>query len=328
VSGPDAARLGLVGCGRLVERGYLPALAAVDGLRLVAVADPDAARRALVADLAGPEVAGYDSTAALLDEVPVDVMILATPTATHVEDAAAAARAGVVSLVEKPPAPDATGAAALAALTPTPWVGFNRRFDPAARSVRDALVDAGPVDLDLAIHYRRSGWAAHQVRDDALLDLGPHLVDWSRWLTGAEALEVSCPDLGPERAEVDLTTSRGRVRLRMATDRPHLETIEARDGNGRVVARHRAGGLVAGVRGRLRPGPHPLVQSLTGQLQALAAGLSEAPDGDLGTAADGVAVMTVIDAARTSAAQDGRAVAVPVAPVPDTGPGRGPHPPR
>ena len=38
-------RIGLVGCGRLAELGYIPALARVHGAQLVAVADPDPIRR-------------------------------------------------------------------------------------------------------------------------------------------------------------------------------------------------------------------------------------------------------------------------------------------
>ena len=43
------------------------------------------------------------------------------------------------TLVEKPPAVDAADAAGLAAISPAPWVGFNRRFDPGAAAVRAAV---------------------------------------------------------------------------------------------------------------------------------------------------------------------------------------------
>ena len=44
-----------------------------------------------------------------------------------------ATAAGVPVLVEKPPAPDLAGAADLVPLSPTPWLGFQRRFRPRAR---------------------------------------------------------------------------------------------------------------------------------------------------------------------------------------------------
>jgi myo-inositol 2-dehydrogenase/D-chiro-inositol 1-dehydrogenase len=337
--------LGLVGCGRLAAAGYLPALAAVGaeaGVRLVAVADPDAARREEVATLgdatapvddagvgggashSGP-VAAFPDAATLLDRADVDGVILATPAAAHLADAERAAAAGVPVLVEKPPAPDATAAAALAALVPPPWVGFNRRFDPGARAVRRAVPAEGPVRLRLEIGYRRRSWGAHAVRDDALLDLGPHLVDWARWLSSCDVVEVACTELRADRVAADLVLSGGgRAAIRAATDRPHTELVELRSGAsgaggaGDLLARHRLGGLVAAVRGRLpaRHRPDALVASLAGQVAAFAAAIRGEPPAELGTAADGHAVMTVIDAVRASAADGGRPtpVAQPVNP--------------
>jgi predicted dehydrogenase len=289
-------RLGLVGCGQLAEQGYLPAIARTAALDLVAVADPDPARRAHVAALAG-DVAALPTAAKLLGEVEVDALVLASPAETHVTDARIAGEAGIAVLVEKPPAPDAAGAAELADLHPPPHVGFNRRFDPAVRAVRDAVPADGDVELDLVIHYRRRSWAARSVHDDAIVDLGPHLVDLARWLTGAEVVAVTAADLRPDRATVELELTRGHARLRAAADRLHRELIEVRQGRN-TVARHSVGGPLAAVTGRLAPGPHPLVASLAGQLAAFARTLTGNPDPDLGTADDGLAVMTAIDAAR------------------------------
>jgi hypothetical protein len=45
----EPLRLGLVGCGRLAERGYVRAVARAKGVEIVAVADPDRSRRGLIA---------------------------------------------------------------------------------------------------------------------------------------------------------------------------------------------------------------------------------------------------------------------------------------
>ena len=310
--------LGLAGCGRLAEAGYLPALSAAADVRLVAVADPDPGRRERLAGLAsgtgGGTVAAFPDAAALLAGAAVEGLVLATPVATHLADAVLAAAAGVPVLVEKPPAADATGAAGLAAISPQPWVGFNRRFDPGARAVRDAVPAAGPIELDLEIRYRRRSWDAHAVHDDALLDLGPHLVDWARWLSSSEVVEVACSELRPERVALDVKLARGgQASIRAATDRPHAEFVELRDEGGRPLARHRLGGVVAAVRGRLGgAGPSALVASLAGQLDAFAAAVRGEGPSPLGTAADGHAVMMVIDAARASAAHGGHPVPVPL----------------
>lgn len=310
--------LGIVGCGRLAAAGYLPALVDVPDLRLVAVADPAADRRRVVADLAaqrwGRTVSDHAGAAELLAAAPVDVLILATPAPAHLDDASAAAAAGVPTLVEKPPAPDAAGAAALAALDPPPWVAFNRRFDPGARSARAHAPIEGELELRLEIGYRRAGWGAHAVADDALLDLGPHLVDWARWVTRSEVVEVTRATTSAERAELELRLGRGRAVVRAATDQLHHELLEVRHASGRLVARHRLGGPVAAVRGRIpgRAGPGALVTSLAGQLAALASTVRGFPDPHLGTAADGHAAMAVIDAARACAG-GGRTTAHPIA---------------
>jgi predicted dehydrogenase len=348
-------RLGLVGCGRLATSGYLPALATLGpraGIRLVAVAERDPARRSATADLADrsrPDAAGRGSAGVgafagaeeLLAGAEVDGIILATPAAAHVADAERAAAAGVAVLVEKPPAPDAAGAAALAAVLPAPWVGFNRRFDPGARAVRQAVPADGTIELRLEISYRRRSWGAHAVWDDALLDLGPHLVDWARWISGREVVGVTCSGLTAERVSAELALAGGGgATIRAATGRPHAELVELRDGSGRVLARHRLGGLAAAITGSLglagrrvlgrtparadrgtsrrsggqggrSGGPSALVASLAGQLEAFAAAIRGEPRADLGTATDGVAAMTVIDAARESAGAGGRTVPVP-----------------
>ena len=316
---PPPLALGLAGCGRLAEAGYLPALAAVPELRLVAVADPDPVRRDGIADgvrhATGGRVSTHADAMSLLAAGALDVLILATPAHSHTADAAAAAAAGVPVLVEKPPAVDAAGAARLAALRPAPWVGFNRRFDPGIAALKAAVPASGRLDVRLHISYRRRSWQAHEVHDDALLDLGPHVVDLALWLSGGEATDVRDGRTATERATFRVGLGRAGADVTVATDRPHRELVEIRDDRGARLARHRAGGLVSAVTGRLGPRrDSPLVASLAGQLRALAAAVRDAPDTrpgtGLGTAADGLAVMEVVEAVRASAAAEGRTVTV------------------
>jgi predicted dehydrogenase len=294
-------RLGLVGAGRLAEIGYVPGAAAAPSVVLAAVAEPDPGRRERVAGLAGG-VPAFPDAAALIARVDVDALVLATPAAAHLADARAAAAAGLTVLVEKPTAPDRTDAAALAALQPAPRLAFNRRFDPGVAAVRAATPVGAEVGLVLEIAYRRRSWGAHAVADDALLDLGPHLVDLARWITRAEVTDVRRVSVTPERAEFDLAMGAAGARVRCATDRLHRERVEVRRPAGRLIARHAVGGPVAAVLGRppLRRGRHPLVASLTAELEAFARTVRGVPDPTLGTAADGVAVMTVIDEVRAA----------------------------
>ncbi|HWM58824.1 MAG TPA: Gfo/Idh/MocA family oxidoreductase [Pseudonocardia sp.] len=300
-NGSGELRVGLVGGGRLAEVGYLPALRAAQGVRLVAVAELDPARRRRVATL-GELPDGYPDAATLLADAAIDALVIATPAAAHLADARLAAAAAVPTLVEKPPAADLAEAGQLAELTPAPWIGFNRRFETGIARLRATTPPGGEVGLRLEIGYRRSGWGAHSAADDALLDLGPHLVDLARWITRAEVTDVRRATVSPGRAGFDLVLGAARARIRCATDLPYRELIEIRHRDGTRVGQHRRGGLVAAVRDRIRPpGTHPLVASLTAQLEAFARAVHGAPEPTLGRATDGLAVMTVLESVRAAA---------------------------
>jgi predicted dehydrogenase len=308
----DDVRIGLVGCGRLAERGYVPAAQAARGVRLAAVADPVAGRRTAAA----PGVPGFEGAAELVAAVAVDGLVVATPVGSHLPVARLAAAAGLPSLVEKPPAADAAGARELARLAPAPRFAFDRRFRPEVEALRARLPAEGALELRLELRYRRRTWDAYEEQGDALLDLGPHLVDLARFLAGAEPVRVRA-GLEAEAAQLELDLGeRGRALLRCSCASPYGELVEARAG-GRLVGRSRRGGLVRGVlerAGGVRPGAR-LVPALTRQLEAFAAAVRGEPAPALATAADAVAVMETLDAARASAEAGGAWTALASAPA-------------
>lgn len=298
----EAVRIGLIGCGRLAEIGYVPALARAGTARLVAVADPDPLRRRLLAG----GTPGYVSGEELLGAGGVDAVIVATPTGAHLREATLASDAGVPALVEKPPAPDAREAARLAALSPPPWIGFNRRFSPAVAALRARPDSDGSAHrlLHLEMSYRRRTWRPLCSHDDALLDLGPHLVDLARWLSGQEIRTVTSRRVVSAGAQFELGLARGHARVRCAVDRPYRERVQLRgaDGRRRQVD---SGSVLAQVRQRLAAPRResPLVASLTAQVQAFALAVRGDGGGALASAADGAAAMAVVDAVRRSAAE-------------------------
>ena len=310
-------RLGLVGCGRLAEAGYLPALRRVPDVLLTAVADPDQARRARVAERASTDadrVAAHPGARELVVAGGVDALVIASPPAAHLDHAELASAASLPALVEKPPAPDGQDARRLAALEPRPWVGFNRRFDRAA-ALRGRVPAGGTLELEL--RYRRASWRAYTVAADALADLGPHLVDLALFLTGAAPRAVRRARLGPERARLELITTRGMARIRCETNRVHAERVRVRAADGAAIAAHAVGGPMVGAFARLRRRPHPLVASLALQLEAFARAARGESPGPLADAVDGARVMAALDAARASAHRGGAEEAVhPASPAP------------
>jgi predicted dehydrogenase len=301
-------RVAIAGCGRISQLGHVPALRRVDEASLCALADPDRRRRErLVAEAEGDPVP-FASVAEMVEEMRPDALIVASPPALHLEHAEIAAAAGCPALVEKPPGLGREEAERLERLARPVWVGFNRRFSH-LRALSRRVPAHGELRLSLRISYRRSSWRAHQVRDDALADLGPHLADLAGCLLGGEIAWARATVLESRVAQVELVGARGIAHMECATDSPWSERIEVRDAGGRLVTRSVHGGTARNVAARLRGGEHPLVDSLARQLRSFARTGAGTSDGTLATARDGARAMAAIDAARRSAAQGGVLVA-------------------
>lgn len=300
-------QIGLVGCGRLAEFGYLPAFRRASGVALVGVVDIDPLRCKQIA----PEAPAYSTIQELIRAGAVDAVIISTPTRCHLADATVAAQAKLPVLLEKPPGIDLGEAKALLALTPRPWIAFNRRFEPSLAAMKRAVPCAQEVRLRLELHYRRMAWKPFDMHDDALLDLGPHLIDLARWLTGSEVSSARTISLKEQYAGFELELTGGRAVVACSTNRPYRERMEIADVDGRFCASHRRGGIVSGIMARLRPkGENPLVNSLVRQLEAFGQAVRGASGGCLASAADGLAVMSAIEAVRHSAAERGAPVCV------------------
>ncbi|HEX5376492.1 MAG TPA: Gfo/Idh/MocA family oxidoreductase [Solirubrobacterales bacterium] len=304
---PEPLRLGIAGCGRIAERGYLPALGGLPEVRLAAVADPDPARAAgLLAGLDG--ASRFEAVGPMLAAGEVDALLVATPATDHVASASLAAEAGVPCLIEKPPATDLAGALRLARLDPLPAIGFNRRFLQ-GRALAASIPADGWLEMELELRFRQRDWDAHACRDEALLDAGTHLIDLAGHLAGSAPIAVRAVVLERERVELWLELGRARARLRCATDRRYAELVEVRDRGGRPVASSSLGGMRSRL-ATLRGGTPPLALSLRRQLLALAAQIRDGEAGRLASAHDGVVAMAVVEAARESARLGGAEVTV------------------
>jgi predicted dehydrogenase len=301
-------KLAIAGCGRITEIGYAPALRRSPGVELCAVADPDRSRGERVAARVSGDPGIFGSVAEMVEETAPDALLIASPPECHLEHAQLATTAGIPVLVEKPPGRDAAEAERLADLGPAVWVGFNRRFSHLA-AVASRVPAEGELELRMRLSYRRASWRAHEVRDDALGDLGPHLVDLAACLLGGELSSATARSVDRDSARVELTGARGSARFVCQTDAPWVERVEVRSSGG-VSARSVHGGVARGALSRLRRGEHPLVASLARQLRALGSVVRGEGGGMLATARDGVTAMRAVDAARASASGGGAAVAI------------------
>ena len=144
----------------------------------------------------------------------VDAVVVGTPTDTHVDLMLRAVRAGKAVLCEKPIDLDIAKADAAVAEIERGggrvMVAFNRRFDPSAQRVRQAI-DAGEIGAvrQVVITSRDPGLAPREYLRHSggiFRDMVIHDFDMARWLLGEEPVEVAATGsrlVDPTLAEFD-----------------------------------------------------------------------------------------------------------------------------
>lgn len=213
----------LVGCG-VIARNHARAIDRTEGLLLTALVDPVPAQAAALADLVVDELGGrrpevFASLTEALAAGSVDLVVICTPSGTHVELALEAVEAGVHVVVEKPV--DVTmdrGRALAAAVRPGQVVSVicQHRFDPASVAVAREAHGGGFGRVTSAVasvawwrsqeYYDSGEWRGTWALDGggALMNQGVHTVDLLAWFLG-EPVEVFAHTggLAHQRVEVE-----------------------------------------------------------------------------------------------------------------------------
>jgi myo-inositol 2-dehydrogenase/D-chiro-inositol 1-dehydrogenase len=188
-------RIGVIGCGR-IGRMHAGLLAReVPGYVVAAVADAVPAAAAGVSETIGSPVRSIEE---LLASDDVDAVAICASTDTHVDLVVAAAEAGKAIFCEKPVSlrlaeVDRALAAVEAAGVPF-MIGFNRRFDPGHKSVRDAVVAGSVGDVHLLRITSRDPAAPPPeyvaVSGGIFLDMVIHDFDMAHYVVGSPVVEV------------------------------------------------------------------------------------------------------------------------------------------
>lgn len=183
-----ALRAGLLGLG-MMGRHHARVLRSLEGVKLVAVADP-------VGDKHGV-AGGLDVLSSVEDMVAarLDLCVVAVPTAWHEQAGLALAAAGVHALVEKPLAADVAAALRLVEAFESAGlvgcVGHIERFNPALQSLRSRL-DQGELGEIFQVATRRQGPFPNRIADVGVVkDLATHDVDLTAWVTGSPFAAVA-----------------------------------------------------------------------------------------------------------------------------------------
>jgi myo-inositol 2-dehydrogenase / D-chiro-inositol 1-dehydrogenase len=207
-------RIGVLGTGRIGSMHAELIARKVSGARLARIFDVDRDAVGVAAELGVPV---SESAEDLLGSSDVDAVAICTSTDTHVAMIEAAAAAGRPIFCEKPVSLDlALVDRALAAVEQAGvplMIGFNRRFDPAHASVREAVAAGLIGDVHLVRITSRDPAPPPipyiHVSGGIFLDMTIHDFDMARFVTGSEVVEVFArgavrisPEIG-EAGDVD-----------------------------------------------------------------------------------------------------------------------------
>lgn len=181
-------RMGLVGIG-MMGRNHARVLHALEGVELVAIADPAGDKH----DMAGSALV-VDSVGALIEQ-GIDAAVVAVPTSYHLDAGLQLAAAGVHTLIEKPLATDGSEAQQLvkafegAGLVNA--VGHIERYNPALRALRFRL-ERGDLGEIYQVATRRQGPFPNRIADvGAVKDLATHDIDLTAWVIQSPYARVS-----------------------------------------------------------------------------------------------------------------------------------------
>ena len=191
---------GFIGTGRHPDTKIVPAMAAVDGAKLVGAYSRDMGRAEGFSSRHGL-LAAYDSVDALLQDSRVDAVFVSSPNSLHAEHTIAAARAGKHVLVEKPMAVSVAEAQEMVDVCRTSGVtlgvAFQLRTHPAHQEVR-RLVGDGTLG---AIPMAQAQWGTRAVR--GVVDV-PARTGLSAWWDDPELIGHASTMMGTGVHAIDL----------------------------------------------------------------------------------------------------------------------------
>ena len=161
----------------------------LDGVELVSVCDADEERGRRIAKV--PYYQSYDE---MLEQVELDVVSIAVPTAHHLEVASPVMERGISVLVEKPieltvqKGKDLVKAARRSGVSL--MVGHIERFNPAVIRLREMIGELGDPTVAYAT---RAGPLPNRVKDvSAIVDLGVHDIDVLRYILDSDVERLYC----------------------------------------------------------------------------------------------------------------------------------------
>lgn len=200
----DTIRVGFIGTGGNA-RGHIAAMDKIAGVEVGAFADPSEASLQQAEERLGRRVETFYDYKEMVDQVPLDAVVISTPHTLHYEQVAYCLSKGLHVQVEKPMTCTSADARSLISQVEATGkvlcIGYQRHFEPRFRWVKEQI-DSGKLGrITFTQCFQGQNWLRSQQGkwrlDPALSgggqlnDSGSHLVDILLWITGLEAEEVS-----------------------------------------------------------------------------------------------------------------------------------------
>ena len=192
----DKVRIGFIGAGVHANAVHYPSLAQMDDVEIVAVCDINEERLKKTAEKYG--IPGrYKDYRKMLREEKLDAVYVIMPPHLLHDIVVDVLKNGLNIFIEKPPGITRFQTESWAKLAEEKevktMVGFNRRFIPLVRVVRDKVLEYGPITQCVSIFYKNMVGVDSYYNGaiDILTCDAIHAVDMLRWMCGEPVKVVS-----------------------------------------------------------------------------------------------------------------------------------------
>ncbi|MBC7130638.1 Gfo/Idh/MocA family oxidoreductase, partial [Candidatus Bathyarchaeota archaeon] len=193
-------KISLIGCGKVAERGHLPALKSLNEVEVIAVADINlSAARRLAKKFKIPRY--YKDFHSILNNEQIDTVVITAPTPKHALIAIESAKAGKNIIIKKPLAMSLSEGyeikKALESNNVLLSIIQNYRYFPSLKIAKykisrgflgGILTFYGVSQTYYPTRWTSGTWLYHE--KGVLLDFTPHLIDAVLWLMDASAKSV------------------------------------------------------------------------------------------------------------------------------------------
>ena len=223
-------KIGLIGCGRVAELIYLPALKKFSDVEVTVVIDPLEERR----DLIGKHYPACSKYSELNESIlnKIDAGIVLTPPDTHITLASQLLKKNKYVLVEKPLSDSMDGIKNLfedeTSSKASLMMGFNHRHWQPIIALKEKLSENTKIEsAEITFAVNNKKWSPVSFNSNPIDNLGPHVFDLIRYLFKKEIISISAKSFGENNIDLKIKVQSGiLIRCALAYSDKTLKIIK------------------------------------------------------------------------------------------------------